>query len=202
MTQTILVIDNYDSFVFNVARYFEELGREVMVVRNDAIDVAGIRQLDPAALIISPGPGTPQEAGISLEAVRALNGEMPILGVCLGHQCIGAIYGAPVAHAKRPLHGIASMIAHNGRNLFEGLDSPLKAGRYHSLIVEETPELRAALDIDAISEEGEIMALSHKSAPTYGVQFHPESILTQHGHKLFANFLKLAEARIAARVLV
>jgi para-aminobenzoate synthetase component 2 len=202
MTQTILVIDNYDSFVFNVARYFEELGRDVMVVRNDAIDVAGIRRLDPAALIISPGPGTPQEAGISLDAVRALHGEMPILGVCLGHQCIGAMYGAPVEHAKRPLHGIASMIEHNGRNLFAGLESPLKAGRYHSLIVEETPELHAALDIDAVSEEGEIMALSHKSAPTYGVQFHPESILTQHGHKLFANFLKLAEAGTAARVLV
>jgi len=202
MTQTILVIDNYDSFVFNVARYFEELGRAVMVVRNDAIDVAGIRRLDPAALIISPGPGTPRDAGISLEAVRALNGEIPILGVCLGHQCIGAMYGAPVVHAKRPLHGIASMIAHNGRNLFEGLGSPLKAGRYHSLIVEETAELHAALDIDAVSEEGEIMALSHKSAPTYGVQFHPESILTQHGHKLFANFLKLAEARNKARVLV
>ncbi len=201
MTQPILVIDNYDSFVFNVARYFEELGREVKVVRNDAIDIAGIRQLDPAALVISPGPGTPQDAGISLEAVRALNGEMPILGVCLGHQCIGAMYDAPVVRATRPLHGIASPITHNGRNLFEGLESPLKVGRYHSLIVEETPALKAALDIDAVSEEGEIMALSHKSAPTYGVQFHPESILTDHGHKLFANFLRLAEARQSTRVL-
>ncbi len=202
MTQPILVIDNYDSFVFNVARYFEELGREVKVVRNDAIDVAGIRRLDPAALVISPGPGTPHDAGISLEAVRALNGEMPILGVCLGHQCIGAMYGAPVVRAARPLHGIASLIEHNGRNLFEGLAAPLKAGRYHSLIVEETPELTAALDIDAVSPEGEIMALSHKSAPTYGVQFHPESILTDHGHALFANFLRLAEARKNTRVLV
>jgi para-aminobenzoate synthetase component II len=201
MTQPILVIDNYDSFVFNVARYFEELGRDVKVVRNDAIDVAGIRRLDPAALVISPGPGTPQEAGISLEAVRALNGEKPILGVCLGHQCIGAMYGAPVTRAKKPLHGIATPIAHNGRNLFEGLEDPLKVGRYHSLIVEETPALKAALDIDAVSEEGEIMALSHRSAPTYGVQFHPESILTDHGHKLFANFLRLAEARNSARVL-
>jgi para-aminobenzoate synthetase component II len=201
MTQPILVIDNYDSFVFNVARYFEELGREVKVVRNDAIDVAGIKRLGPAALVISPGPGTPQEAGISLEAIRALNGEMPILGVCLGHQCIGAMYGAPVARAKKPLHGIATPIAHNGRNLFKGLEAPLKVGRYHSLIVEETPELIATLDIDATSEEGEIMALSHKSAPTYGVQFHPESILTDHGHRLFANFLRLAEARQSARVL-
>jgi para-aminobenzoate synthetase component 2 len=202
MSQKILVIDNYDSFVFNVARYFEELGREVVVARNDAIDVAGIRELDPSALVISPGPGTPQEAGISLEAVRALNGEMPILGVCLGHQCIGAIYGAPVVHAKRPLHGIASSIEHNGHNLFKGLANPLKAGRYHSLIVERTQELEAALDIDAVSEEGEIMALSHKSAPTYGVQFHPESILTEHGHAFFANFLKLAESRNSNRVLV
>jgi para-aminobenzoate synthetase component 2 len=202
MTQPILMIDNYDSFVFNVARYFEELGREVKVIRNDAIDVAGIRRFDPSALVISPGPGTPQDAGISLEAIRALNGELPILGVCLGHQCLGAMYGAPVAHAKRPLHGIASMIEHNGRNLFEGIASPLKAGRYHSLIVEETPELLAAIDIDAVSEEGEIMALSHKHAPTYGVQFHPESILTEHGHKLFANFLKLADARNPSRVLV
>ncbi|WP_040580301.1 anthranilate synthase component II [Methyloferula stellata] len=201
MTRPILVIDNYDSFVFNVARYFEELGREVKVVRNDAIDIEGIRRLDPAALVISPGPGTPQDAGISLEAVRALNGEMPILGVCLGHQCIGAMYGAPVARAKRPLHGIATPIAHNGRNLFEGLEAPLKVGRYHSLIVEETPALKAALDIDAVSEEGEIMALSHKIAPTYGVQFHPESILTDHGHRLFANFLRLAEARQSTRVL-
>ncbi len=201
MTKPILVIDNYDSFVFNVARYFEELGRDVMVVRNDAIDIEGIRQLDPEALVISPGPGTPRQAGISLEATRIFNGKIPILGVCLGHQCIGAVYGAPIAHAKRPLHGIASAIAHNGRNLFEGLEMPLKAGRYHSLIVEPTPALLAALDVDAVSEEGEIMALSHKSAPTYGVQFHPESILTDHGHRLFANFLRLAEARNTNRVL-
>jgi len=196
----LLLIDNYDSFVFNVARYFEELGREVIVVRNDAIDVAGIRALDPDALIISPGPGTPQDAGVSLDAVRELNGEMPILGVCLGHQCLGAVYGAPVKRAAEPLHGMATPIAHNGRNLFEGLASPLKVGRYHSLIVERTPALEEVLTIDAVTEMGEIMALSHKSAPTYGVQFHPESILTEHGHKLFANFLRLADAhaRVAA----
>jgi len=190
----LLLIDNYDSFVFNVAHYFEELGREVMVVRNDAIDVAGIRALAPDALIISPGPGTPQDAGVSLDAVRDLNGVMPILGVCLGHQCLGAVYGAPVRRAAEPLHGMATPIDHDGRNLFEGLASPLKVGRYHSLIVERTPALEDALTIDAVTEKGEIMALSHKSAPTYGVQFHPESILTEHGHKLFANFLRLAEA--------
>ncbi len=193
--QPILVIDNHDSFVFNVARYFEELGRDVVVMRNDDIDVAGIRHLDPSALVISPGPGTPRGAGISMEVIRTLNGELPILGICLGHQCIGEIYGATVVRAKHPLHGIASLIRHNGRNLFEGLAAPLKVGRYHSLIVEATPSLQAALDIDAVSEEGEIMALSHKTAPTYGVQFHPESILTEQGHALLANFLRLADAR-------
>lgn len=202
MVKPVLVIDNHDSFVFNVARYFEELGRDVMVIRNDAIDIAGIRHIGPSALVISPGPGTPRDAGVSMEAIRQLNGELPILGVCLGHQCLGEIYGAPVVRAKHPLHGIASMITHTGRNLFEGLATPLKAGRYHSLIVEATASLHAALDIDAVSEEGEIMALSHKTAPTYGVQFHPESILTDHGHKLLANFLQLADARASVRVLV
>jgi para-aminobenzoate synthetase component 2 len=198
----ILIIDNYDSFVFNVARYFEELGRDVIVVRNDAIDVTGIRRLEPAALVISPGPGTPQDAGISLDAMRQLNGELPILGVCLGHQCLGEIYGGSVVRAQQPLHGMASNIRHSGRNLFDGLASPLKVGRYHSLIVATTPALESVLDVDAVSEEGEIMALSHKSAPTYGVQFHPESVLTEHGHKLFANFLTLADSRTPARVLV
>jgi para-aminobenzoate synthetase component 2 len=188
----ILVIDNYDSFVFNVARYFEELGEEVRVVRNDAIDIAGVRRLAPAAVVISPGPGTPREAGISRAIVHELNGEVPILGVCLGHQCIGAEFGAPVVPAKRPLHGRASHLSHVGERLFEGLSQGLAVGRYHSLIVEATPEMDAALLVDAVSEEGEIMALSHRTAPTYGVQFHPESILTEHGHALFGNFLKLA----------
>lgn len=189
----ILVIDNYDSFVFNVARYFEELGEEVRVLRNDAIDIAGVRQLAPAAVVISPGPGTPREAGISQAIVHELNGEIPILGVCLGHQCIGAEFGAPVVPAKRPLHGSASPLSHVGERLFEGLPQGFAVGRYHSLIVEPTPALDAALLIDAVSEEGEIMALSHRTAPTYGVQFHPESILTEHGHALFANFLKLVK---------
>jgi para-aminobenzoate synthetase component 2 len=192
MTDFILVIDNYDSFVFNVARYFEELGQDVRVLRNDAIDIAGIRRLKPAAIVISPGPGTPREAGISQAVVHELNGEIPILGVCLGHQCIGAEFGAPVVPAKRPLHGRISHLTHVGERLFEGLPQGLTVGRYHSLIVDPTPAMEAALTIDAVSEEGEIMALSHRSAPTYGVQFHPESILTEKGHALFANFLRLA----------
>ncbi|MGO9134152.1 MAG: anthranilate synthase component II [Methylovirgula sp.] len=188
----ILVIDNYDSFVFNVARYFEELGQDVRVLRNDAIDIAGIRKLAPDAVVISPGPGAPRDAGISQAVVHELNGEVPILGVCLGHQCIGAEFGAPVVPAKRPLHGRVSHLKHVGERLFEGLPQGLTVGRYHSLIVDPTPQMDAALSIDAVSEEGEVMALSHRSAPTYGVQFHPESILTEHGHALFANFLKLA----------
>lgn len=192
MKDLILVIDNYDSFVFNVARYFEELGQDVRVIRNDAIDIAGIRRLAPAAVVISPGPGAPRDAGISQAVLHELNGELPILGVCLGHQCIGAEFGAPVGPAKRPLHGRISHLSHVGTRLFDGLPQGLAVGRYHSLIVEPTPQMEAVLSIDAVSEEGEIMALSHRFAPTYGVQFHPESILTQHGHAIFANFLKLA----------
>jgi para-aminobenzoate synthetase component II len=201
MNAPILVIDNYDSFVFNVARYFEELGRKVIVRRNDAIDIAEIMASAPAAIVISPGPGTPHDAGISLPLVKRLSGEVPILGVCLGHQCIGAALGAPVTPAKRPLYGRISRVAHDGQNLFEGLPEPLTVGRYHSLIVERTPALEAAASIDAVSEEGEIMALTHRSHPTYGVQFHPESILTEKGHALFGNFLRLAVER-EPRVLV
>ncbi|HLH12034.1 MAG TPA: aminodeoxychorismate/anthranilate synthase component II [Methylovirgula sp.] len=195
----ILVIDNYDSFVFNVARYFEELGRAVSVFRNDAIDIAQIRQMAPEAIVISPGPGTPDDAGVSSAVVEAFSGEVPILGVCLGHQCIGATFGAPVVPAKRPLYGRTSHVSHRGERLFEGLPQPLTVARYHSLIVEPTPALEAALSIDAVSEEGEIMALSHRVHPTYGVQFHPESILTEKGHALFGNFLRLA---VEPRVLV
>ena len=190
----ILVIDNYDSFVFNVVRYFEELGQTVRVVRNDAVDVAGIRALAPEAVVISPGPCTPAEAGISLPAIRDLSGEIPLLGVCLGHQAIGAAFGGRVARAGRPLHGQATPITHGGEGLFSGLPSPMQVGRYHSLIVTPQPGMGDHLTVDAVSAEGEVMALSHTRHPTWGIQFHPESVLTEHGHALFGNFLDLARA--------
>ena len=173
MSNGVLVIDNYDSFVFNVARYFEELGRDVVVRRNDEIDIAAIRRAAPAAIVLSPGPGTPRDAGISEAVVAELTGEIPILGVCLGHQAIGEVFGGIIEPAKRPLYGRTSRLTHSGKGLFEGLPQPLVVGRYHSLIVERTPALETNLSIDAMSEEGEIMALSHHTAPVYGVQFHP-----------------------------
>lgn len=190
----ILVLDNYDSFVFNVVRYFEELGQDVRVVRNDALDVDGIRALAPEALVVSPGPCTPAEAGISLPAIRDLSGALPILGVCLGHQAIGAAFGGKVERARRPLHGQATPIAHDGQRLFHGLPTPMPVARYHSLVVTPLPGMEQTLAVDAVSDEGEIMALSHRHHPTYGVQFHPESVLTENGHALFSNFLDLARA--------
>ncbi|GJD95610.1 anthranilate synthase component II [Methylobacterium iners] len=188
----ILVVDNYDSFVFNVVRYLEELGGNVRVVRNDAIDVAGIRSLAPDSLVISPGPCSPQEAGISLSAIRDLTGEVPILGVCLGHQAIGDAFGGRVERAQRPLHGQATPVLHSGDGLFAGLPAPMQVGRYHSLIVAPGAEMDAHLSVDAVSSEGEVMALSHRRHPTWGIQFHPESVLTEGGHALFRNFLDLA----------
>ncbi|MFE1602946.1 anthranilate synthase component II [Methylobacterium sp. ID0610] len=190
----ILVIDNYDSFVFNVVRYFEELGAPVEVARNDTLDVRGIRARAPEAVVISPGPCSPAEAGVSLDAVRSLSGELPLLGVCLGHQCIGAAFGGRVARAGRPLHGQASPIDHDGTGLFRGLPSPMRVGRYHSLIVAPQPAMERVLRVDAVSAEGEVMALSHRHHPTWGIQFHPESVLTENGHALFANFLALARS--------
>jgi para-aminobenzoate synthetase component II len=191
----LLIIDNYDSFVFNIARYFEELGAAVRVVRNDAITIGDVRQIKPSAIVISPGPCTPAEAGVSLAVVRELSGVFPILGICLGHQCIGAAFDGKVARAREPMHGRVSNIDHRGKNLFFGLPAPLQVGRYHSLVVESRPEMERSLQIDARSERGEIMALSHTSHPTFGVQFHPESILTVAGHQLLKNFLELAERR-------
>ena len=186
----ILLIDNYDSFVFNVARYLTELGEEVQVRRNDALDIAEIERLRPAALVISPGPCSPNEAGISLDAVRTLSGRLPILGICLGHQCIGQAFGGRVVRAKEPMHGRASQVRHAGTDVFEGLSSPFPAGRYHSLAVEL--EEGSPLIATAWSEDGEIMGLAHREHPTYGVQFHPESVLTGPGYELLANFLRLA----------
>lgn len=185
----ILVIDNYDSFVFNVARYVEELGHEVLVCRNDALGIADIEALRPDGIILSPGPCTPHEAGVSLAAVRRLSGRFPILGICLGHQCIGEAFGGRVVRARHPMHGRASMIRHTGSGLFAGLPDTFPAGRYHSLAV-ELDGSEQAIEACAWSEDGEVMGLVHRSHPTFGIQFHPESVLTPVGHDLIGAFLK------------
>lgn len=186
----ILIIDNYDSFVFNLARYVEELDFATQVVRNDGLTIDEIRQLNPAKIIISPGPCDPDKAGISLEVIRNLGTEIPILGVCLGHQAIGQAYGAKVIRALKPVHGKASLIQHDQRGLFKEISNPLRVGRYHSLVVDKA-DLPECLQINALSEDGEIMALAHKTHPVYGVQFHPESIITEHGHRIIENFLNM-----------
>ncbi|HTN73799.1 MAG TPA: aminodeoxychorismate/anthranilate synthase component II [Pirellulaceae bacterium] len=187
----ILLIDNYDSFVHNLARHLRRLGQETRVVRNDAIDVSAIRKLDPAAIVISPGPGTPSEAGCSLDVVRELQRDLPILGVCLGHQTIGQALGGRIVRASEPLHGRASQIEHNQRGLFAAVPTPFTACRYHSLVIEEA-SLPAELEITARALDGTIMAIAHRELPLLGVQFHPEAVLTQHGYLLLANFLRLA----------
>lgn len=185
----ILLIDNYDSFVHNLARYVRELGYETNVTRNDALTLAQIERLKPSHIILSPGPCTPNDAGITLNVVQHFAKHIPILGVCLGHQAIGQAFGGQIIRAKTPTHGKASMIHHDGTGLFHGLPSPLKVGRYHSLTVNPS-HLPSCLDITATTDDGEIMALQHKNYQTIGVQFHPESILTEHGHRLLNNFLK------------
>jgi anthranilate synthase/aminodeoxychorismate synthase-like glutamine amidotransferase len=182
----ILIIDNYDSFVHNVASYFVELGQAVRVVRNDAVTKA---DLAARAIVISPGPCTPQEAGVSLDILREKSGRLPILGICLGHQCIGGAFGGRVVRARRPMHGDSSDILHDGTGLFKGIPNRFSAGRYHSLIV-ELDDPASPLLVTARSEDGEIMALAHREHPTFGVQFHPESILTEHGYSLLRNFLE------------
>ncbi len=186
----ILLIDNYDSFVYNLARYVSELGFEKRVVRNDAITVTEIKKLAPSHIIISPGPCTPDEAGISLDLITNLGKQIPILGICLGHQAIGQAYGAKVVRAKQPMHGKSSSISHDGQDLFLGLPNPLVVGRYHSLVINEEQWPNSLL-ITAQCENREIMAIKHKDYPVYGVQFHPESVLTVGGHQLLKNFLTL-----------
>ncbi|MDO9172741.1 MAG: aminodeoxychorismate/anthranilate synthase component II [bacterium] len=188
-----LMIDNYDSFTFNVVQALASLGAEVEVVRNDALSVAEIAARRPASLIISPGPGRPADAGVSLAAIRELAGRVPILGVCLGHQCIVEAFGGEVVRAERVMHGKTSRIYNDGRTLFEGVSNPFEATRYHSLIAREE-SLPAALEVSAFTSEGEIMGVRHREHPIEGVQFHPESILTREGPALFANFLRLAAA--------
>jgi len=186
----ILMIDNYDSFTYNLVQYLGELGEDLKVVRNDKITIEEIRELNPARIIISPGPGGPKDAGISCEVVKKFAGKLPILGVCLGHQVIGYVFGGEIIRADRIMHGKTSEIYHDGRAIFSGLSNPFTATRYHSLIVkrETLPE---ALEISAWTKENEIMGLRHKEFKIEGVQFHPESILTNEGKKLLANFLKV-----------
>jgi anthranilate synthase/aminodeoxychorismate synthase-like glutamine amidotransferase len=184
----LLMIDNYDSFTYNLVQYLGELGVEVMVKRNDAIDVAGARALKPDAIVISPGPCTPAEAGVSVPILRELAGELPMLGVCLGHQCIGEAFGAKVVRASRLMHGKTSPILHDGRTIFAGLSNPFEAMRYHSLLVEPV-SIPQSMEISARTAEGEVMGLRHLTYKIEGVQFHPESIGTRDGKDLLRNFL-------------
>jgi anthranilate synthase/aminodeoxychorismate synthase-like glutamine amidotransferase len=185
----ILMIDNYDSFTYNLVQYFGELGAEVKVVRNDEISVEAVVQLRPARIVISPGPCTPDEAGISLGVIGRFAGEVPILGVCLGHQAIGQAFGGKVVRAKRVMHGKVSSVRHDGRGVFAGIPVGFTATRYHSLVVERE-SLPACLEVTAESEDGEIMGLRHRTLPVEGVQFHPEALLTEHGHAMLKNFLE------------
>lgn len=190
MTARVLLLDNRDSFVWNLARYVRELGASARVMRSDRISVAQVAAERPSHIIISPGPCTPAEAGISIETIRALGEDIPILGVCLGHQAIGAAYGGRVVRAKRPVHGKTSRIHHDGTGVFRGLPADLRATRYHSLVVERAT-LPKVLRVQATSEDGAIMAVQHRTFPVHGVQFHPESVLTESGHALLANFLSI-----------
>jgi anthranilate synthase/aminodeoxychorismate synthase-like glutamine amidotransferase len=184
----LLMIDNYDSFTYNLVQYLGELGADVTVKRNDAIDVDGVRAMRPAAIVISPGPCTPSEAGISLKLLREMSGEVPILGVCLGHQCIGEAFGGKVVRAGRLMHGKTSPVIHDGNTIFAGLPSPFEAMRYHSLIV-DAATIPPALEVSAHTAENEVMGLRHRALNVEGVQFHPESILTAEGKHLLKNFL-------------
>jgi anthranilate synthase/aminodeoxychorismate synthase-like glutamine amidotransferase len=184
----LLMIDNYDSFTFNLVQYFGELGAEVKVVRNDEVDVAGIEALAPAGIVLSPGPCTPNEAGVTLQTIERLAGRIPILGVCLGHQAIGQAFGGKVVRAKQVMHGKVSRIGHDGHGVFASIPQDFVATRYHSLVVERE-SLPACLEVSARSEDGEIMGLRHRSLAVEGVQFHPEALLTEHGHQMLKNFM-------------
>jgi anthranilate synthase/aminodeoxychorismate synthase-like glutamine amidotransferase len=186
----LLMIDNYDSFTYNLVQYLGEMGVEVRTFRNDKITIEGIEDLHPDRIVISPGPGTPADAGISVEVVRHFAGKVPILGVCLGHQSIGAAFGGKVVSARRLMHGKTSMIHHDKKTIFAGLPDPFEATRYHSLVVEEE-SLPDCLEVSARSEQQELMGIRHRQFPLEGIQFHPESILTPVGKKLLQNFLQM-----------
>ena len=191
----ILLIDNYDSFVHNLARYFRRLGVEIIVHRNDEISIGEVRAMQPQAVVLSPGPCTPREAGMSLSLVRELHLEVPMLGVCLGHQTIAEALGGHVVRGE-PVHGQSSLVTHDGSGLFEGVPNPLRVGRYHSLVAEEST-LPSSLTPTAHTDDGVLMAFAHQDLPVFGVQFHPESVLTEYGYRLLANFLRLAGIDIA-----
>ncbi len=186
----LLMLDNYDSFTYNLVQYFGELGEDVRVYRNDEIDLEAIAALKPDRIVVSPGPCTPNEAGISVPLIKHFAGKVPILGVCLGHQSIGQAFGGKIVHAKQLMHGKTSMIQHKGIGVFRGLPNPFRATRYHSLVIERA-SLPDCLEITAWTEDGEIMGVRHKTLAVEGVQFHPESILTEHGHALLKNFLDM-----------
>ena len=190
----VLVIDNYDSFVYNLVQYLGELGAEPLVHRHDALTITEIEELAPDAVLISPGPGNPDEAGVSNEVITTFAGRVPVLGVCLGHQCIGQVYGAEVVRAPQVMHGKTSLIHHQGQGVFAGLPEPLEATRYHSLVVDRA-SIPDCLEITAETDDGIVMGLRHKELGVEGVQFHPESILTAGGHDLLRNFLAQANAR-------
>lgn len=189
----VLMIDNYDSFTYNLVQYLGQLGQDVVVYRNDQITLAEIAAMEPQHIVISPGPCTPNEAGISIDVIDEFSSDIPILGVCLGHQSIGQAFGGRIVHAQELMHGKTSMIHHSATSVFAGIESPFQATRYHSLVVERG-SLPDCFEVTAWTDDGEIMGLKHKSLNVEGVQFHPESILTQHGHRLLQNFLELAAA--------
>src|SRR3989454_10979816 len=189
----VLVIDNYDSFTYNLVQYLGELNVEMRVHRNDQISLDQIRELKPERILVSPGPCSPRESGLSNDIIRTFAGQVPILGVCLGHQCIGHTFGAQVVVNYRMMHGKTSMIKHNGRDLFEGMPNPFSATRYHSLVVQRDT-VPVFLEITAETDEGEVMGIRHKQHPIWGVQFHPESILTESGRTIMKNFLKLVHS--------
>jgi anthranilate synthase/aminodeoxychorismate synthase-like glutamine amidotransferase len=187
----VLVIDNYDSFTYNLVQYLGELGADIRVRRNDAVTVGEVEAMAPDQILISPGPGRPEDAGVSVDVIRRFGPSMPILGVCLGHQAIGVVYGGTVCRATAPMHGKTSTVVHDGKGLFRGITAPFVAGRYHSLVI-STDNVPAELEVVArTKEDGTIMAVRHRSYPVHGVQFHPESVLTDEGRRILRNFLDL-----------
>ena len=186
----LLMIDNYDSFVYNLVQYFGELQQDIVVYRNDKIMLGQIEEMSPSGIVLSPGPGKPGEAGICIEVIKKFAGRIPILGVCLGHQAIGHVFGGKVVRAKKPMHGKSSDIIHNKKCLFSGISVPFRGGHYHSLVISRK-NFPSSLEITAWTKDGEIMGVAHKQMRVYGVQFHPESLLTEHGHKLLSNFLEI-----------